>query len=82
MKIDKNTNSIKHVMSSKNYGVSVEEQKVIVNNLPAGIKVSAHGLNGVLVDSKVSDGGSVYLNTKGGNVVLSIGQDSKVVHIK
>jgi len=80
-RIDKESNSIKQVRSAVNYGVTIAELEITVDNVPAGEMVSARKADGQLVDSRVSDGGPVSLKTRGGNIILSVGQDSQKLRL-
>lgn len=80
-RIDRDANSIRQVKQTVNYGITIDKQKITIGNVPAGLSVTAHDSRGVLIDFSVSDGNAVSLETQGGNVVLSIGQDSKVIRV-
>lgn len=80
-RIDRDANSIREVKQTVNYGITIDKQKITIGNVPAGLSVSAHDSKGVLIDSSVSNGNAVSLETQGGNIVLSIGQDSKVIRV-
>lgn len=80
-RIDRDANSIRQVKQTVKYGINIDKQKITIGNVPAGLSVTAHDSRGVLIDSSVSDGNAVYLQTQGGNIVLSIGQDSKIIHV-
>lgn len=80
-RIDPGANSIKQVKQTVNYGITIDKHKITIGNVPAGLSVTARDSRGVLIDSSVSDGNAVSLQTQGGNIVLSIGQDSKVIRV-